>query len=219
MLSLNLISHGQLQITAACKIGHMTALADLDTCCSPGQFVDELHRQNQQAQILVGNLSDAALNWQPNGGKSWSICQCLEHLATTNTLYEGAMRDAIERNEGHVLPGSGVYRPAGWPSRKFIQSMEPPPTRKFRAFRKIIPKASGYRAEEALSRFLRAQQRLNEFVFQSREMDLGSIRFRNPFLKGVRLTVSSGLLLIGAHNRRHLWQAETVRKSAEFPGP
>ena len=218
MLSLNLISHGQLQITAACKIGHMTALADLDTCCSPGQFVDELHRQNQQAQVLVGNLSDAALNWQPNGGKAWSIGQCLEHLATTNTLYEGAMRDAIERNEGHVLSGSGVYRPAGWPSRKFIQSMEPPPTRKFRAFRKIIPKASGYRAEEALSRFLRAQQRLNEFVFQSREMDLGSIRFRNPFLKGVRLTISSGLLLIGAHNRRHLWQAETVRKSAELPG-
>ena len=102
--------------------------------------------------------------------------------------------------------------------REISVSMEPPPTRKFRAFRKIIPAPSGYRAEEVLSRFLAPQQRLNEFVFQSREMDLGSIRFRNPFLKGVRLTISSGLLLIGAHNRRHLWQAETVRKSAEFPG-
>ena len=195
----------------------MSALADLDTCCSLEQFVDELNRQNQQAQVLVGNLSDIALNWQPNGGRSWSIGQCLEHLTATNTLYEGAMRDAIERNEGHVLTGSGVYRPAGWPSRKFIQSMEPPPTRKFRALRKIIPAASGYRAEEVLSRFRVAQQRLNEFVSQFRETDLRRIRFHNPILKGVRLTIGSGLLLIGAHNRRHLWQADNVTKSAGFP--
>jgi len=97
---MNLISHGQSQITAACKIGHMSALRDLDTCCSPQQFVDELHRQNQKAQVLAGNLSDAELNWQPNAGKSWSIGQCLEHLAATNTLYEGAMRDANRTQSG-----------------------------------------------------------------------------------------------------------------------
>ena len=184
---------------------------------TPEEYISELDRQSRMAQALAGGLSDAALNWQPKAGKSWSIGQCLEHLAATNTLYEAAMRDAIERNEDHVLPGFGVYRPAGWPSRKFIQSMEPPPTRKFRAFRKIIPAASGYRAEEVLSRFRAAQQRLNEFVSQLREMDLGSIRFHNPILKGVRLTIGSGLLLIGAHNRRHLWQADNVTKSAGFP--
>ena len=83
---MNSISHAQSQISATCKIGHMSALADLDTCCSLEQFVDELNRQNQQAQVLVGNLSDIALNWQPNGGRSWSIGQCLEHLGATNTL-------------------------------------------------------------------------------------------------------------------------------------
>jgi len=32
------------------------------------------------------------------------------------------------------------------------------------------------------------------------------------------MTISSGLLLIGAHNRRHLWQAERVKERAGFPG-
>jgi len=91
--------------------------------------------------------------------------------------------------------------------------MEPPPKQKFRAFRKIQPKPSQYRSEEVLSHFLSEQEDLAKFVSDSRQLDLGRIRFWNPFLKGVLFTVSSGLLLIGAHNRRHLWQAERVKEA------
>ena len=181
------------------------------------EYVAELQRQGEEAQALVGGLQTSALNWRPDG-RSWSVAQCIDHLARTNSLYLEVIREAVERNEDQISPGSSVYRPAGWPSRKFIESMEPPPRRRFRAFRKIIPAQAGYRNDEVLPPFLTAQKELAELVEKDREMDLGSVRFHNPFLKGIRMTISSGLLLIGAHNRRHLWQAERVKERAGFPG-
>jgi len=181
------------------------------------EYVAELQRQGEEAQALVGGLQTSALNWRPDG-RSWSVAQCIDHLARTNSLYLEVIREAVERNEDQISPGSSVYRPAGWPSRKFIESMEPPPRRRFRAFRKIIPAQAGYRNDEVLPPFLTAQKELAELVEKCREMDLGSVRFHNPFLKGIRMTISSGLLLIGAHNRRHLWQAERAKERAGFPG-
>jgi hypothetical protein len=36
--------------------------------------------------------------------------------------------------------------------------------------------------------------------------------FTNPFIKFVRVSVATGLNVIAAHDRRHLWQAEQVEK-------
>jgi hypothetical protein len=33
----------------------------------------------------------------------------------------------------------------------------------------------------------------------------------------VNFTVATGLLVITAHNRRHLWQAEQILKRQDFP--
>jgi len=201
----------------ACKIGRMSTAFGPVLACTPEQYLHELNRQNEEAETLVRGLTEEAINWQPNGGASWSVAQCLEHLAGTNRLYVVAMRDAVERNEDQILRGSGTFQPAGWPSRKFIRSMEPPPKAKYRAFKKITPAAAPQQGDVVLTHFLAAQHDVAEFIAKCTGMDLGSLRFRNPFLKGVRLTISSGLLLIGAHNRRHLWQAENVKKNASFP--
>jgi hypothetical protein len=44
-----------------------------------------------------------------------------------------------------------------------------------------------------------------------------SVRFRNPFVPLLRFTVGTGLLVINAHDRRHLWQAERVQDAPGFP--
>ena len=202
--------------SALCRIVSISRL-NMILECTIEEYLAELERQSTQAQALTDGLDEAALNWQPDGGKAWSVAQCIEHLSATNAFYLAAIRGAVERNEDQIPRGPGIYRPAGWPSRKFIQSMEPESKRKFRTFRKIAPATSQYRRDQVLSQFVTKQKDLAEFVSKSSEMDLGSLRFHNPFLKGVHLTVSSGLLLIGAHNRRHLRQAENVKKDAEFP--
>jgi len=193
----------------------MGTTEDITLACTAEQYLVELRRQSKQAGELIAGLTVAQFNWQPNAGRSWSIAQCLEHLTATNQVYLAAIRPAVQSSRGSQA--EIVYRPGGWLTSRFIASMEPPPKQKFRAFRKIQPKPSQYRSEEVLSHFLSEQEDLAKFVSDSRQLDLGRIRFWNPFLKGVLFTVSSGLLLIGAHNRRHLWQAERVKEGKGFP--
>jgi hypothetical protein len=58
---------------------------------------------------------------------------------------------------------------------------------------------------------------MRSVVRDGAELDLNRIRFHNPFVATLRFTVGAGLLIIAAHNRRHLWQAEQVRQAAGFP--
>jgi hypothetical protein len=46
-------------------------------------------------------------------------------------------------------------------------------------------------------------------------VDLRGTRFVNPFVRGVRFSLATGLHVILAHERRHLWQAWRVRREAE----
>jgi hypothetical protein len=51
------------------------------------------------------------------------------------------------------------------------------------------------------------------------DMDVNRIRFKNPFVPFFRFTVGTGLLVITAHDRRHLWQANQVTVARGFPAP
>ena len=59
------------------------------------------------------------------------------------------------------------------------------------------------------------QNRLIEFVHEWGESDLGDLRVRDPLFP-MHLTADTQLLIIAAHNRRHLWQAEQVRNRTGF---
>ena len=47
------------------------------------------------------------------------------------------------------------------------------------------------------------------------DIDLAGVRFANPFIRGVRFSLATGLHVIAAHERRHLWQAWNVRRAEE----
>jgi hypothetical protein len=48
-------------------------------------------------------------------------------------------------------------------------------------------------------------------------IDANRATFQNPFLKMVRMKVSTAFQVINAHDRRHLWQAEQVIGRPDFP--
>jgi hypothetical protein len=45
------------------------------------------------------------------------------------------------------------------------------------------------------------------------EVDVNHVKGPNPFLKLIPMRVSTVLLLIPAHDRRHLWQAQNVKRA------
>ncbi len=57
-----------------------------------------------------------------------------------------------------------------------------------------------------------SQADVHAFLRGHADLDLAGIRFPNPLVRGVRFSLATGLHVIAAHERRHLWQAWKVRR-------
>ena len=56
-----------------------------------------------------------------------------------------------------------------------------------------------------------------ELISDSADLDVNRATFKNPFLSVIKVRVGTALRLIAAHDRRHLWQADQVKKAPDFP--
>ncbi|HWZ99949.1 MAG TPA: DinB family protein [Candidatus Dormibacteraeota bacterium] len=168
-----------------------------------------------EAKELAEGLSSAQANWQPNNGHSWSICQCLDHLAKTNSVYAAALQEAVSNSAARYKQPTLKIVP-GFFGRWFVQSMEAPARGKFKAPSKILPAQKGH-AAELLEAFMESHEELRTVVKGADSVDINRLRFKNPFIGVIHFTVGTGLMVINAHDRRHLWQAEQVKKAAGYP--
>jgi DinB family protein len=175
---------------------------------------DALDVAERDARALVNGLTEAQGTWRADAG-SWSVAECLDHLATSNVVYLAAMRPAAFRA---LTDGRRRRRAAapglvgGW----FVRYLEPPVSRRFKskAPRKIRPRV-GPSLADAVTSFIASQGEVRAFLRTYADIDLAGVRFANPFIRGVRFSLATGLHVIAAHERRHLWQAWQVRRAAE----
>jgi DinB superfamily len=175
----------------------------------------DLQAAEKAGSELIARTSTTQANWRPNGGRSWSITQCLSHLARTNRIYAAAMYEAVTRaNVRSELASQGIS--PGWFGAWFISSMEPPVRTRMKARAKVHPCADAD-PKEALAEFVDSHKPVRSLIEAACEMDVNRIRFKNPFVPLVRFTVGTGLLVISAHDRRHLWQANQVTVARGFP--
>src|SRR4029077_7371506 len=85
---------------------------------------DQLDAADRDAQALVTNLDEERGGWRGEND-SWSVAECLDHLATANRVYLNAMRDpAIHAREQRRLR-RGPATP-GLVGRWFVKMLEPP---------------------------------------------------------------------------------------------
>jgi len=120
------------------------------------------------------------------------------------------MQQAAERARSKGRLRRGPAAP-GWFGGWFLSSVEPPvkPGRKFKATRNIQPRPSPP-LPEAYAAFVLSQQRVRQFIQEHADLNLAGVRFANPIIRGLRFSLASGLHIILAHERRHLWQARQV---------
>ena len=174
-------------------------------------YTSQIDAADDRGRRLAASLTEAQASWHP-GGAGWSITQCLEHMAMTNNVYMRSIRAAATG----AKPGHMPFRAGGWFSQYFLKNTEPPVKLKIKAPKKIKP-LNTLPLNESLTAFLGSNEDVRRFVMETADRNLCAIRFRNPFLPGLYFTIASGLLIIAAHNRRHLWQAERVRTTGDFP--
>jgi hypothetical protein len=175
------------------------------------QTFDAIERD---ARTLVSGLTADQGVWRREPG-SWSVAECLDHLATANRVYlramEPAAAHALQRGQHRrraALPGLI----GGW----FVRALEPPvqPRFKMKAPKKIVPRESPALADAA-AQFVDSQNDVRAFLKKYAGIDLPGVRFVNPFIRGLRFSLATGLHVIAAHERRHLWQAWNIRRAGE----
>jgi len=181
---------------------------------SRDSILQQLIDSELAAARVVTGLSPEQANWQPHGGASWSICQCLDHLARINRIYCQALLEAT----AHSTRGKSatVGAKPGWFGRLFVSNVEPPARIRVKAPKKLIPVAKGD-PQVALQEFVDSHSAVRRVIASWDEMDFNRIRFHNPIIVLFPFTVATGLLIINAHDRRHLWQATRVKESSGFP--
>ena len=171
----------------------------------------------QDARVLASGLDERQGTWRA-GPDTWSVAECLDHLAISNRVYLSAMQPSAEHALAQGLGRRGPAVP-GMVGRWFVWSLEPPVKSvfKIRAPARIQPRTSPP-LRHALEQFLSSHREVVTFLRAYAAIDLAGVLFPNPLIKGVRLSLATGLHVVAAHERRHLWQAWRVRRAVEETG-
>jgi hypothetical protein len=164
------------------------------------------------AQSLLANLTEAQAAWRPSAA-AWCIAECLDHLALTNRIYIAAMQPAADEARRQ---NKSRRRPAlpGFLGAWFVRSLEPPAKLKTKSPASIKPRVAPTLADSSAA-FLSSHAQAQDFLRANADLDLAAIRFPNPFVKGIRFSLATGLHVIPAHERRHLHQARAVLAASQ----
>lgn len=172
-------------------------------------LLDQINTCEREAERLVADLDDAAVNRKPaNGG--WSVAQCLHHLAVMNEFYLRGCLERVRRSQGVGRRCTGL-RPTLL-GRWFVRSLEPPVKVKTKARPQGVP-APALPRDEIMPLFKASHAGYRELVAASAETDTNRVIIPNPFFPRIKMRMSTVLLVIPAHDRRHLWQAANVKRS------
>jgi len=178
------------------------------------QLSDDFTDLDQQYSALYRACSREQLLWRP-ANSSWSIAECIEHVAMSISQYLEPIRAAIAKGCPPATEQTYAFVAGGWFSSAFLKRIGPNVGSKFKAPGKLRPLSLD--PEKAFANLRREHEEVQRLLAETAQLELNRIRFRNPFIPLLRFTVATGFLVMAAHGRRHLLQAERVTQANGFP--
>ena len=170
---------------------------------------DQFETASSSARALVESIPPDLLGRRPDAN-SWSIAECIAHLTLTTDAYLPAIREALdEGRQRRVLQSRAGFR-MGFAARMLAWWLEPPYRLKSRTPAAFVPSVEN--PASALPDFLERQQQLSTLLAGADGLALDRLAISSPFARRMRYNVYAAFRLIAVHERRHLWQAEQVRR-------
>ena len=165
----------------------------------------ELSQAAERARTLVDNTPARLFTVRPSL-THWSAAECVAHLSISTEMFLPLLRRALDgaRTRGGPVIGEPAMDFLGRILRWFI---EPPVHARTKTTPAFVPKSIRAKGE-ALGEFTGLQNQLAELVRASRELPVARVKIISPFDRRIKYNVYSAFLIITAHQRRHLWQAE-----------
>ena len=141
--------------------------------------------------------------------QKWSAAEISKHVARFNSLYIHQIKTAIQNN-GHIkgTPQNRFY--AGLPFRLAIKFLEPPYKLKISTVAPMYPRIGDMNQKTILKDLLQTQDTLISMTsdLQDKGVNLNQVKGKNPLVGWLSMSISDFLLIINAHQNRHVWQME-----------
>jgi hypothetical protein len=168
----------------------------------------------RRAQALVDSVSADQLARRPDPAK-WSIVECLAHLNMTATTVQKLMARGIDQAKQEKRFGEGPFS-IGPKGRLLVWIAEPPPKFRIRAPKDVRPPATIDDPLQVLPDFMKAQDEWERLMREQEGLDLSRVIVgQGPF----RMRLAAALPWMMAHQRRHLLQAENVKRQIFSAAP
>ena len=176
--------------------------------------IDDLNEQLREikakAEQLLSSLDTEQVGRRPNPAK-WSIAECLAHLNLTAAVAQPLAEKAIQLAKEKKVSAKGPF-PLGAVGTLFTWIAEPPPRFRMWAPKKIAPKVDAADVSQVTAEFMRCHSEWERLVQQAADLDMARAKVRSPFPGLPRFRLSGFFSWMFAHERRHLLQAENIRK-------
>ena len=177
-------------------------------------YGDQLLSVRQDATGLISGLSDAQINWQPAPGR-WSMAGCLDHLnKTAASVFIPKIDKAIATGRSQGLKSDGPFAYSAL-ERWAIHMNDAPAKMRFKAPKPMQPSAN-LSVDQVRTDFVHWQDELSKRILEADGLDLSRAREVFPFWP-LKWGLGSLILMMIAHERRHIHQAREVRQDPSFP--
>ncbi|RDY59605.1 DinB family protein [Flagellimonas nanhaiensis] len=162
--------------------------------------------RNHMTHVLKG-LSEEQLNFKPYED-SWSIAECVEHLAISESAFGGLIKRTAASEPNPVLKDSLVF------NDEQLLKVITDRSQKVKTSEQFEPSGQFGSHEETVEAFMTKRNEHIEYT-KTTEDDL-----RNRFSKDLPFGTVDGvqlLLFAAAHSERHILQMEEVMATENFP--
>ena len=166
-------------------------------------LIEQFQCATREAKKLVlGRADELMSRLQP---ESWSIAECLDHLARTTGAFLPAISRAIA-----IAPKLTTKRPlrTGTIALLLIRNLEPPYRLRYKVIPQLVPQETDF--ETAWSAFEKSQSRLSETACSATGLAIDKVKVPCPVCAHVTYNAYGAFRMLAAHQRRHLWQMDRI---------
>src|SRR5690349_20423421 len=161
-------------------------------------ILQQIEDATRKAKALSAGRTQADLTTSLEAN-SWSVAQCLDHLAQTTNVFLPVIAEAIGRAPRLV---SNRRLRTGALTQMLIRNLEPPYRLRFKALKAIVPQHQDFAS--AWKAFEESQVRLTTAIQSAVGLALDEVRIDSPIYARVSYNVYGSLRVLAAHQRRHL---------------
>lgn len=164
----------------------------------------------RRGHALAASLDDVALMRRP-APASWSAAENLEHLSATAATYNRRIRRRLDASS---VSHSTSKEKTSIIGRMWLGLVEPPVRWRLKVPAAALQPGEIVSRDALLARFAETHGTLIALLDESDAYDRMRVRIQTAFAKRITVTLYDGFVVLAAHGRRHLLQAERAVRSS-----